>query len=320
MCLCLKICHLNIDEKYMRRALCLARNGEGRVSPNPMVGAVIVHNDRIIGEGFHAFYGGPHAEVNAVNSVKEEDLPLLKESTMYVTLEPCAHFGKTPPCANLVAEKGIPRIVIGSLDPNEKVAGKGIKILESVGIKVKIGVLEEDCKELNRRFIKSHTSEYPWIELKWAQSSDGFMAGIEESGQLVPVKFSSPLSTVWMHRERAQVDAILVGSNTARIDHPQLDVRYWGGDSPEKYVAEGDLNLKEFLKKLKKDGISSIMVEGGSKLLQSFIDQDLYDEIRREISPGTLGKGLKAPVLPINVKLKRRERCRENIIERWNRI
>ena len=310
---------MKIEDKYIWRALQLARNGEGRVSPNPMVGAVIVNGDRIIGEGYHAYYGGPHAEVNAINSVKTKDRHLLKDSTIYVTLEPCAHYGKTPPCANLIVDSGIPRVVIGSNDPNPKVSGKGVEILKTAGIEVETGVLENECDSLNKRFMKAHTGEIPWIILKWAQSSDGYMASCE-NGCVTPFKFSSSLSSVWMHRQRANVDAIIVGANTERIDHPGLNVRYWGGNSPKKYVAEGNLNLSDFLKKIRKEGITSIMVEGGAHLLSSFIQEGLYDEIRVEISPVALKNGLKVPFLPDDIRLIREEKCRDNIILNYRRF
>lgn len=303
----------------MKRALQLARNGEGRVSPNPMVGAVITHGDRIIGEGFHAFYGGPHAEVNAINSVKDEDRPLLKESTIYVTLEPCAHHGKTPPCANLIVNTGIPKVVIGSLDPNPLVAGKGVRILQDAGIIVENGILEKECKELKHKFMKAHTGELPWITLKWAQSSDGFMAAVDKEGSPIPVKFSSSLSSVWMHRKRAGFDAIMVGGNTDRIDNPQLTVRLWGGNSPKKYVAHEIENLREFLTKLRQENITSLMVEGGPTLLNSFIKEGLYDEIRIETSPSMIGKGLKSPCLPTDLQLKEKEFCRNNLIETYRK-
>lgn len=299
----------------MRRALQLARNGHGRVSPNPMVGAVIVHGSRIIGEGFHAFYGGPHAEVNAINSVKPQDRDLLKDSIIYVTLEPCAHYGKTPPCANLIVNTGIRRVVVGSTDPNPLVAGKGIKILEDAGIEVEAGLLESECKELNKKFMKAHSSELPWITLKWAQSSDGFLATINQEGECCPYQFSSSLSSVWMHRERARYDAIMVGSNTERIDSPRLNVRLWGGNSPKKYVAHEIDDLEEFLKKLRKEGITSILVEGGAKLLDNFIKDSLFDEIRIETSPCILKNGLKAPELPQNILVAKTELCRQNKIE-----
>lgn len=303
----------------MRRALQLAKNGEGRVSPNPMVGAVISHRDRIIGEGFHSFIGGPHAEVNAINSVRPEDRELLKESSIYVTLEPCAHYGKTPPCANLIVNTGIPKVIIGSLDPNPLVAGKGIKLLKNAGIEVTQGVLENECSTLNRRFMKAHTGNNPWILLKWAQSADGYLADMDLYGNLIPVKFSSPLSSVWMHRQRASVDAILIGSNTEKIDHPRLNVRDWGGNSPKKIIIEGNVNLTDLMGKLRMDGISSIMVEGGASLLKSFINQKLYDEIRIETAPFILGKGLMAPQVPDDVTLTQTEICRDNVINVFRR-
>ena len=303
----------------MRRALQLARNGEGRVSPNPMVGAVIVYNDRIIGEGFHALYGGPHAEVNAINSVKDEDKKFLKDSTIYVTLEPCAHYGKTPPCANLIVNTGIPNVVIGSLDPNPLVAGKGVKILEEAGVKVKTGVLKQESYELNKRFMKAHSGNMPWVILKWAQSADGFMASIDKNGNPSPVKFSTPLSAVWMHRQRANVDAILVGANTEKIDHPSLNVRLWGGNSPRKFVAVDKIDIRDFCQNLRENGVTSLMVEGGSRLLKSFIDEGIYDEIRVETSPLLLKEGLKAPVLPTDLELVATEKCRSNIISTFKK-
>ena len=304
----------------MRRALQLALNGEGRVSPNPMVGAVIVHGDRIIGEGFHAFYGGPHAEVNAVNSVKDCDRNLLKDSRMYVTLEPCAHYGKTPPCAELLVKTGIPEVVVATTDPNPKVAGKGIKILEDAGIKVETGLLEEESRELNRRFMKAHSSSLPWIILKWAESADGFMAALDENKNPHGVKLSSSLSSIWMHRERGNVDAILVGKNTEKIDSPKLTTRLWGGNSPKKFVANEKIDPTEFAENLRKEGVTSLMVEGGPKLLESFIKSGSYDEIRIEKSPVLIGKGLKAPQLPKDVKLVSTEMCRDNVIQVYRRI
>lgn len=303
----------------MRRALLLAKKGEGRVSPNPMVGAVITHGNRIIGEGFHAYYGGHHAEVNAINSVRPEDRDLLKDSTLYVTLEPCAHHGKTPPCAKLVVKTGIPRVVVGSADPNPLVAGKGVKILKEAGIEVTQGVLEKECNVLNKRFMKAHTGERPWILLKWAQSADGFMAGFDKDGNPVPVKFSSTLSSVWMHRERASSDAILIGSNTEKTDHPQLNVRKWGGNSPKKYVAKGGVELKSYVEDLRREGITSLMVEGGATLLKSFIKEGLYDEIRVETSAIILGKGIKAPQLPDGLTLVETEKIRDNVVNVFRR-
>lgn len=303
----------------MSRALQLARNGEGRVSPNPMVGAVIVHGDRIIGEGFHAYYGGPHAEVMAVNSVKPENQELLKDSTIYVTLEPCAHHGKTPPCANLIVDRGIPRVVIGSSDPNPLVAGKGVKILEEAGIEVAEGILKKECDELNKRFMKAHTGHRPWIILKWAQSSDGFLASLDDRENPCPVTFSSPLSSVWMHRERANVDAVIVGSNTEKTDRPRLNVRYWGGNSPKKLVAEKHIDPKEYCENIRKEGIMSLMVEGGAKLLNSFIEAGMYDEIRVETSPIELKRGLQSPKIPDDAKMVSSEKCRDNTITTYKK-
>lgn len=303
----------------MKRALQLARNGEGRVAPNPMVGAVIVHDDKIIGEGFHAFFGGPHAEVNAINSVDIKNRELLKDSTIYVTLEPCAHFGKTPPCANLIVATGIPNVVIGSLDPNPLVAGKGVEILKKAGIKVSTGILAPECMELNRHFYKAHSTGLPWIILKWAQSSDGFMAGLDDKESPYPVTFSNSLSRIRMHRLRASCETIMVGSNTEKIDKPELTTRYWGGNSPLKYVARNNIDCLEFVENLKKEGATCLMVEGGAKLLNSFISAGLYDELRVETSPLVLHKGLPAPSIPSNVQLVKTEVCRDNIIQYFRR-
>lgn len=288
---------------FMQRALFLAKKGEGHVSPNPMVGAVIVCHGKIIGEGFHAVYGGPHAEVNAIKSVSPENLPLLKQSTIFVTLEPCAHYGKTPPCANLIVTTGIPEVVIGSLDPNPKVSGKGIKILEDAGIKVTKGILKKECDDLNSRFMKFHTGSRPWIILKWAMSSDKFMATLDDNGNPIPVKISNPLSLILVHKERSKTDAIAVGTNTLRIDKPRLDNRLWGGNSPRRIVVEQHIECWELVNNLAKEGVTSLMVEGGPTFLRSFIKEGLYDEIRVEISPKLLGKGLKAPIIPDDLRI-----------------
>ena len=303
----------------MRRALQLAHGGEGRVAPNPMVGAVVVADGRIIGEGFHRTYGGPHAEVNAIASVKEEDRHLLGRSTIYVTLEPCSHYGKTPPCSKLIIDTGIPKVVVGAPDPNPLVAGRGIKMMREAGIEVEENVLLDECLEINRRFMTAHTAGRPWIILKWAQSRDGFMASVDEAGNPVPVKFSNPLSLVWMHRERAMVESIMVGSNTEKTDHPRLDVRYWSGRNPLKVACEGWVDCRELVGNLRKEGITSLMVEGGARLLGSFMEAGLYDEIRVEESPLMLGNGLKAPGLPDDVTESHREMCRGNQITYYRR-
>lgn len=298
----------------MQRALQLAWGGEMRVAPNPMVGAVVVAKGKIIGEGFHAEYGGPHAEVNAIRSVPENKRHLLKESTIYVTLEPCSHFGKTPPCANLIVECGIPEVVIGAPDPNPLVAGKGILILEKAGIIVRKDVLLEKCIEINRKFMFSQLSRRPWVQLKWAQSADGYMAPIDKEGNPYAFPFSNSLTKVWMHRERANSQAIMIGGNTEKIDRPLLNVRYYAGKDPKKLVLETHSDIPKLLEELRKEGIASLMVEGGPTLLASFINERLFDEIRVEIADILLFNGLKAPRIPDGVRLISSRKHRKNII------
>lgn len=307
------------NEAYMRRALQLARGGEGRTAPNPMVGAVVVARGRIIGEGFHRTYGGPHAEVNAIRSVKEADRPLLAEATIYVTLEPCSHYGKTPPCSKLIIDTGIPRVVVGAPDPNPLVAGRGMRMLREAGIEVEEGVLLDECLEINKRFMTAHTMPRPWIQLKFAQSADGFIAALDEEGNPMPVKLSNTLSAVWMHRERALAEAIMVGSNTLRIDKPRLDVRLWAGRNPRRAECGHHTDLHALVEQLRKEGITSLMVEGGAALLESFIREGLYDEIRIETSPVVLGTGLRAPSLPPHLRKASTECCRGNIITVFRR-
>lgn len=293
---------MNKDGIYMMRALQLAAMGAGHVSPNPMVGAVIVSADnRIIGGGFHRKYGEGHAEVNAFRSVKAEDEHLIADATMYVTLEPCSHFGKTPPCAKLICEKQVRRVVVGSMDPNPKVSGRGIMMLRESGIETSVGCLEQECKELNVRFFTAHTKHRPWILLKWAETAGGKMAG--PCGQ--PIAVSTPLTKVLMHAERAKCDAIMVGTNTLLSDNPSLDTRLWPGNSPRPVIfrskrIEGmekqfrvfsrqpilldpEIGLEENMKLLfSEHGVTSLMVEGGRKLLDSFLSAGLYDRIRIE--------------------------------------
>jgi len=313
----------DMDNMYMRRALLLAHGGEGRVAPNPMVGAVVVADGRIIGEGFHRTYGGPHAEVNAIASVRDRDRHLLPESTIYVTLEPCSHYGKTPPCSKLIIDSRIPRVVVGAPDPNPLVAGRGVRMLREAGIDVNEGVLLDECLEINRRFMTAHTLSRPWIQLKWAQSADGFMAATDENGNPEPVKFSNALSSVWMHRERGMAEAIMAGSNTIAIDKPRLDVRLWSGKNPVRVDCTSHVNLRELVEKLKTDGITSLMVEGGPTLLRSFIHEDLFDEIRVESSHVATGHGLAAPSIPLEngtgLKCVAREVCRGNVITVFRR-
>ena len=321
----------------MRRALQLARQGAGHTSPNPMVGAVIVGPDgTIIGEGWHRKCGEGHAEVNAVASVN--DPSLLKDSTIYVTLEPCSHYGKTPPCAKLIIERGIPRVVVGALDPFVKVSGRGVAMLREAGVEVVVGVLEEECRMLNCRFMTAHTTGRPWVQLKWAQTADGFIALPPEAGEN-PLHMSTPVTMRLMHRQRALCDAIVVGAATARIDDPSLTTRYWPGKSPLRVVLSRQLSIPDNLKLLndgmptiiynsKKNetrgaveyvkmdtsdpqmwltdlyrrGITSVMVEGGTDVLQQMIDAGAWDEARIEVSPRRVGQGTAAPSIKGSVR------------------
>lgn len=319
------------DEKYIARCIQLAKNGLCNAAPNPMVGAVIVHNDTIIGEGYHIRCGEAHAEVNAVRSVKDKSL--LKESTIYVSLEPCSHHGKTPPCADLIINKGIPRVVVGCQDPFSLVAGRGIAKLREAGIEVKVGVLEEECRQLIRRFVTFNTLRRPFITLKWAESADGFIDLHRTEGH--PYIFSSPLSSMLVHKRRAEHSAILVGRRTALLDNPSLTTRNWFGKNPVRMVIDKDLALPKHLalfdgsvrtlvftqredtsnrpnvehirldfkidilpqimEVLYKEKLQSLMVEGGSILLQSFIDAGCWDEAYIEQSDAHLKDGVKAP-------------------------
>lgn len=281
---------MEYDIKYMRRALQLARQGRFDTAPNPMVGAVVVCNDTIIGEGFHRRCGEGHAEVNAIASVKHPDL--LKDSTIYVTLEPCSHYGKTPPCAKLIIDSGIPHVVVGTLDPNHRVAGRGIEMLRQSGIEVVTGVLDSECRRLNRHFITAHTLRRPYITLKWAQSSDGYIDS-DRPDEAPAVRLSTRLTSMLVHRLRADHQAIMVGSNTLRRDHPRLDVRLWDGLNPLRIEAAHD--LPTLLSQLFSQGITSLLVEGGATLLQSFIDANLWDEVRIETAPIHIGRGVSAP-------------------------
>lgn len=278
------------DEIYMQRCLQLAANGMQNAKPNPMVGAVIVCDDRIIGEGYHVCCGQAHAEVNAFMSVKPDDEHLLPYSTLYVSLEPCSHYGKTPPCADLIVSKGVRRVVVGCLDPFEKVSGRGIQRLRDAGIDVTVGVLEEECRHLNRRFFTFHTKHRPYITLKWAQSSNGF---IDNDGKAF--RFSTPYTQMLVHKLRSENDAILVGRITEEREHPQLNVREWTGKSPRKIVLSHDNPLD--LARLYDEGIQTLLVEGGRETLQWFIDNGLYDDVRIETSPIEIEKGTPAPTL-----------------------
>ena len=327
---------MTTDLQYMRRALTLAARGAGHVSPNPMVGAVIVSSDgRIIGEGWHRKYGGPHAEVNAFRSVKSSDTSLLKDSTLYVTLEPCSHYGKTPPCSKLVIEKGIKRVVIGMRDPFREVSGRGINMLKEAGIEVIENVLEEECREINKRFLTAHTLGRPWILLKWAQSSDNFISAADEDCNSLPVKLSSPVTLVEMHKERTMCDAILVGTNTVISDNPALTSRLWPGNQPRPIlfsstsfpadstiqtrnpiILDRELSLRENLSYLyNHHNITSLMVEGGRKILDLFIHEKLFDEIRVEYSAKKIVRGIPAPDLPDNLSVETARKVGQNSIK-----
>ncbi len=321
----------NQDILFMQRALELAGNGKGRVSPNPMVGCVIVHGDKIIGEGWHAKYGEGHAEVNAINSVN--DISLLPTSTCYVTLEPCSHHGKTPPCADLLVQMNIGKVVIGCIDQNPLVGGKGVEKLKAAGIIVETGLLEEECKKINKRFFKSIGQNRPYVILKWAQTKDGFVARENFNSKWI----SNEASRTLVHQWRAEEDAILVGFNTAKYDNPTLNVRDWNGENPLRIVFDKALDLSEelhlfdktiptlvynlekdfksknlefvkveeadfitnFLKDIGDRGVRSLIVEGGSKVLNDFISSDLWDEARVFSNATTFVKGIKAPRLEI---------------------
>lgn len=234
---------LSKDEKFMLRCIQIAKNGLGSTAPNPMVGAVIVHNDSIIGEGFTSAYGGPHAEVNAIASVK--DTSLLKSATLYVTLEPCSHYGKTPPCADLIIKYGIPNICIGLMDPHAKVAGQGINKLEEAGRSVQVGILKDACAEHHKRFITYHTKKRSYIILKWAETADGYLAPTQNqrSGSKKPFWISNIRSRQLVHRWRSEEQGILVGTNTVLADNPQLSLRHWNGRMPTRIILDRSLRI-----------------------------------------------------------------------------
>jgi diaminohydroxyphosphoribosylaminopyrimidine deaminase/5-amino-6-(5-phosphoribosylamino)uracil reductase len=305
---------MNYDIKYMRRCIQLAKNGQQNAKPNPMVGAVIVCKGRIIGEGYHVRCGEGHAEVNAFASVRQEDEPLLAESTMYVSLEPCSHYGKTPPCADLIIKKGVKRVVIGCIDDFAEVQGRGIRKLQEAGIEVEVGVLEDECKALNRRFLTFHREHRPYIILKWAQTANGF---IDDHFQ--PTAISNGFTKMLNHKLRAEEDAILVGRVTDERDHPQLTVRDWNGENPKRLVIDRSHPLN--LDSLYAHGIQSLIIEGGAKTLQSFIDDNLWDEIRVETNlTMTVAKGTNAPQVPQNAKVIKVQTFDSNTIINYQRM
>ncbi len=323
---------MNKEEQYMKRCLDLAAKGAGYASPNPMVGAVLVHRGRVIGEGWHERYGSAHAEVNCLQSVQESDQQYITSATLYVSLEPCAHYGKTPPCADLIIRHHIPHVVIGCRDPFSQVAGKGIQKLEEAGIRVTTGVLNTECRWLNRRFFVRQEMNRPYFILKWASSADGFLAPF--NGRRVML--SGPLSLQHVHKMRSEEDAILVGFNTARLDDPRLNNRYGTGKQPVRIAydpqmalprsaalfqpgqstiifnnqvekTEGDIQwLKldkerpaapQIAERLAQLPFNSVIVEGGSKTLSAFIEAGIWDECLQYRTPHLLGEGVPAPLL-----------------------
>ena len=300
------------DERYMRRCLQLARNGRQNAKPNPMVGAVIVHEGRIIGEGYHVRCGEGHAEVNAFAAVSAADEALLPAATMYVSLEPCAHYGKTPPCADLIVSKGVRRVVIGCQDSLAEVQGRGIRRLREAGIEVKVGVLEAECRALNRRFFTFHRERRPYIILKWAQTANGFI-----DDHFRPLAISTPLTQMLSHKLRAEEDAILVGRVTDEREHPQLNVRHWSGPNPRRLVVDRNHPLN--LAGLHSHGVQSLIVEGGAATLNAFISQGLWDEIRVETAPLTVTDGTRAPQLPSAAVVVSTERYGDNTIVTFRR-
>lgn len=289
---------ISLDKKYMRRCLQLAANGIQGARPNPMVGAVIVVNGRIIGEGYHVRCGEGHAEVNAFAAVRPEDEPLLKDATLYVSLEPCSHYGKTPPCADLIIRKGVRRVVVGCIDPFAEVQGRGVKKLQDAGIEVTVGVLEKDCQWLNRRFFTYHREHRPYIILKWAQTVNGF---IDDNGHALQI--SNEQTQMLGHQLRAEEDAILVGHTTDVRERPQLTVRHWHGPNPKRVVLTHDRPLPQLMDDLYQHGIQSLIVEGGRQTHESFIAAGLWDEIRVETDPITVSGGTSAPQLPTEAKV-----------------
>ena len=313
-----------VDEKYMRRCLQLAANGIHGARPNPMVGAVITvsqqlransQEPRIIGEGYHVRCGQGHAEVNAFAAVKPEDEPLLKDATIYVSLEPCSHYGKTPPCADLIIKKGVRRVVVGTIDPFAEVQGRGIKKLQDAGIDVTVGVLEKECQWLNRRFFTYHSKHRPYIILKWAQTANGF---IDDHGRALQI--SNEQTQMLSHQLRAEEDAILVGHTTDVREHPQLTVRHWHGPNPQRVVLTHQRPLPQLIDDLYQQGIQSLIVEGGRQTHESFIEAGLWDEIRVETGPMTVSDGTHAPQVPANVSLLSSAVYGDNQIRRYIKV
>ncbi|WP_298533482.1 bifunctional diaminohydroxyphosphoribosylaminopyrimidine deaminase/5-amino-6-(5-phosphoribosylamino)uracil reductase RibD [uncultured Algibacter sp.] len=311
---------MSTHQIYIKRCLDIAKNGLGTTRPNPAVGCVIVYKNQIIGEGFTGKYGGNHAEVNAINSVTNKQI--LKEATIYVTLEPCSHFGKTPPCSDLIIKHNIPRVVIGCIDDNEKVAGKGIKKLKDAGCEVIVGVLEEACKSHHKRFFTFHNKKRPYIILKWAETADGYIAPFSKDEQK-PVWITNKYSRQWVHKWRTEEQAILIGTNTVIEDNPSLTARDWEGNQPMRIVIDKENRLQKHYNVFNKESktisitkdqvnfsedileqtcnllytenINSLIVEGGTQTLQSFINKNLWDEARIFTGKPLFKSGTKAP-------------------------
>ena len=293
----------------MQRCLQLAANGIQGARPNPMVGCVIVAEGRIIGEGYHVRCGQGHAEVNAFASVRTEDEGLLKDSTVYVSLEPCSHYGKTPPCADLIIKKGVKRVVVGTIDPFAEVQGKGIEKLRKAGIDVTVGILERECQWLNRRFFTYHAKHRPYIILKWAQTSNGF---IDNHGKALQI--SNEQTQMLSHQLRAEEDAILVGHTTDIHEHPQLTVRHWHGPNPKRVVLTHQRPLPQLIDDLYQQGVQSLIVEGGRQTHESFIKANLWDELRIETGTITIDNGTSAPQIPTDAVFVSRKEYGGNVI------
>jgi diaminohydroxyphosphoribosylaminopyrimidine deaminase / 5-amino-6-(5-phosphoribosylamino)uracil reductase len=332
----------NDDIKFMRRCLELAGKAEGLTFPNPVVGSVIVNNGKIVGEGYHLKSGGPHAEVIAINSVRDKEV--LKYSSLYVNLEPCSHTGKTPPCSDLIASVKIPRVVIGTIDTSDKVSGEGISILKKSGCEIITGVLEVECRELNKRFFTFHEKKRPYIILKWAQSADGFL-DIKRSNKTEtdPRWISGKPERILVHKWRASEQAILIGAGTLRMDHPQLNVRLWKGINPVRLFLSGsglvgnesfinqmndkdivfthntqsvtgpamkvklnhnETSASQIVKHLYNMGLQSVLIEGGALVLNHFISLGFWDEARIFYGNSNFGDGVKAPDISGNVYSK----------------
>ena len=303
------------DEFFMRRCLQLAAQGRQNAKPNPMVGAVIVSEEgNIIGEGYHVRCGEGHAEVNAFASVRPGDECLLPSSTIYVSLEPCAHYGKTPPCADLIVSKGVRRVVCGCVDPFAKVQGRGIERIRQAGISVTVGVLRQECEELNKRFFTFHRYRRPYIILKWARTADGFL-----DDHFRPTALSTAFTKMLSHRLRAENDAILVGRVTDEREHPSLTTRYWPGLDPQRIVLGNGMDIHRLMEELYQRQVQSLVVEGGAKTHLSFIAAGLYDEIRVETAPLLVGDGTPAPHLPGGLRLESQQHYDGNTITNYRR-